>query len=336
MRFYWLHCREDVEKWCRLCDSCTARKGPRVKGRGPLQKYNVGAPFERMAVDILGPLPTTERGNRYLLVAQDYFTKWPEVIPVPNQEAVTVAGALVEHVFSRFGVPLELHSDQGRNFEATLFQEVAKILGMRKTRTTALHPQSDGMVERLNRTLEQYLAIFVDDNQRDWDSKVPLFLLAYRSAVHESTRVTPSRMLFGKELRLPGDLLFGRPMEETAATTDYASQLRQKMTEIHEFARRHLKVCSDRMKTRYDRGLPHGTFHEGQLVWLYNPQRRKGYCPKLQKNWEGPYRVLKQINDVVYRICRQGSRAKPKVVHIDRLALYEGPDVEESVRDEQT
>ena len=197
LRFYWLHCREDVERWCRLCDACTARKGPRTRGRGHLQKYNVGAPFERMAVDILGPLPVTERGIRYLLVAQDYFTKWPEVIPIPNQEACTVADALVEHVFSRFGIPLELHSDQGRNFEAALFQEMTKIMGMKKTRTTPLHPQSDGMVERLNRTLEQYLSIFVADNQKDWDTKVALFLLAYRSAVHEATKVTPSKMLFG-------------------------------------------------------------------------------------------------------------------------------------------
>jgi transposase InsO family protein len=108
----------------------------------------------------------------------DYFTKWPEVYPIPNQEALTVAENLVNNFFCRFGVPRELHSDQGRNFESHLLQEVLQRLGVSKTRTTPLHPQSDGMVERYIKTIEEHLRKVVASHRRDWDGRLHLFLLA--------------------------------------------------------------------------------------------------------------------------------------------------------------
>ncbi|GFW76233.1 retrovirus-related Pol polyprotein from transposon 412 [Trichonephila clavipes] len=137
----------DVEQWCKSCDACSARKGPKIRSRGKLHRYNVGAPFERIAFDILGPLPRTASGNKYLLVVMDYFTKWPEVYPIPDQEAPTVAEAVVQHWISRYGVPLQLHSDQGRNFVSAVLKGVCELLGIDKTKTTPLHPQSDGMVD---------------------------------------------------------------------------------------------------------------------------------------------------------------------------------------------
>lgn len=92
--------------------------------------------MERVAIDVLGPLPKTGSGNQYILIAQDYFTKWPEAFAIPDQQAETVAEILVTQFFTRFGVPIELHSDQGRNFEAQTFQEVCRLLGIHKTRTT--------------------------------------------------------------------------------------------------------------------------------------------------------------------------------------------------------
>jgi hypothetical protein len=103
-----------------------------------------------MAMDILDPLPMTERSNKYVLVCGEYFTKWIECIPLRNQEAVTIAEALVENVFSRYGMPHELHSDQGRNFESQVMSSVCELLDINKTRTSPYHPQSDGRVERFN------------------------------------------------------------------------------------------------------------------------------------------------------------------------------------------
>ncbi|GFX11930.1 retrovirus-related Pol polyprotein from transposon 412 [Trichonephila clavipes] len=322
-RFFWGKVRADVEQWCKSCDACSARKGPKIRSRGKLHRYNVGAPFERIAFDILGPLPRTASGNKYLLVVIDYFTKWPEVYPIPDQEAPTVAEAVVQHWISRYGVPLQLHSDQGRNFVSAVLKGVCELLGIDKTKTTPLHPQSDGMVERFNRTILNNLSLMVSKNQQDWDQKVPLFLLAYRSAVHETTGYSPSQMLFGRDLRLPCDLLFGRPPDTPSSPEEYVQNLQARFEDVHNLARERINLRTEKMKTRYDTKATGHQFKEGDKVWFYNPTRRKGLSPKLQSHWDGPYTILKIINDVVIRI-RKSTNSKPRVVHYDRLAPYYG------------
>ncbi|UYV73470.1 K02A2.6-like [Cordylochernes scorpioides] len=319
-RFYWVYCREDVENWCRRCTTCAASKGPQTRSRGKMREYNVGAPFERIAIDVAGPFPVTEDGNKYLLVAMDYFTKWPEVYAIPNQEAATVARVLVDNLICRFGVPLELHSDQGRNFESEIFRELCQVLGIWKTRTTPLHPQSDGMVERFNKTMVEHLSKVVEQNQRDWDRRLPLFLMAYRAAIHETTGQTPAKVMFGRELRLPCDLEFGTPGGPPVEVTSVLS-------ETHKLVREKIQLASHRMKTHYDLKANHEGFKENDLVWMFNPKRKRGLSPKLTPMWEGPYKVVKRINDLVYRIQRS-SKAKPRVVHLSRLALFQGEQSE--------
>ncbi|UYV62799.1 K02A2.6-like [Cordylochernes scorpioides] len=326
-RFYWVYCREDVENWCRRCTTCAASKGPQTRSRGKMREYNVGAPFERIAIDVAGPFPVTEDGNKYLLVAMDYFTKWPEVYAIPNQEAATVARVLVDNLICRFGVPLELHSDQGRNFESEIFRELCQVLGIWKTRTTPLHPQSDGMVERFNKTMVEHLSKVVEQNQRDWDRRLPLFLMAYRAAIHETTGQTPAKVMFGRELRLPCDLEFGTPGGPPVEVTSYVGELRGVLSETHKLVREKIQLASHRMKTHYDLKANHEGFKENDLVWMFNPKRKRGLSPKLTPMWEGPYKVVKRINDLVYRIQRS-SKAKPRVVHLSRLALFQGEQSE--------
>ena len=139
-RFYWATCKQDVENWCKTCEFCVSKKGPSGKAKSPLQIYNVGSPFERLQMDILGPLPKSFSGNRFLLVVVDYFTKWVEAFPLRNMRAKTVAEVFVNEVISRHGVPQEVHTDQEKNFESKLFRELMILIGIRKTRTTALHP----------------------------------------------------------------------------------------------------------------------------------------------------------------------------------------------------
>ena len=188
------------------------------------------------------------------------------------------------------------------------------------------------MVERFNKTLESHLRMFVSEHQDDWDQYIPLVMMAYRSAVHETTGRTPASIIFGKELRLPSDLVFGSPMSEEFEVSDYAEDLRQKLLTIHAQVRNRIKIESDRMKTRYDIKATGRTFEAGEKVWLYNPTRRKGRSPKLQNAWEGPYNVISKINDLVYRI-RRSPKAKMKVVHLDRLQPYLARPAD-SVRDE--
>jgi hypothetical protein len=201
--YYWLGCRTEVQRWVKQCEACARKKSPSAKARAALQNSLVGAPLERVAVDIFGPLPRSRLGNRYILVVTDYFIKWAEAYPLRNQEAETVARVLVEQFICRFGVPLSLHSDQGSNFESNVFQSVCKLLGIHKTRTTAYHPQSDGLVESLNRTIQNMLSIYVREDQVDWDVHLPYVMMAYRASEQETVGVNPNRMMFGREVSLP-------------------------------------------------------------------------------------------------------------------------------------
>ena len=130
-------------------------------------------------MDIVGPLPKTRRGNKYILVISDYFTRWAEAIGLPNQEATTVAQALMSEWICRYGAPESIHTDQGRNFESNLFSELCSLLDIHKTRTTPYYPQSDGLVERLNRTLRQLLTIEMQKFPEDtWDDHLAPLMLA--------------------------------------------------------------------------------------------------------------------------------------------------------------
>lgn len=145
--------------------------------------------MERVAVDVMGAFPRKDRGNLYVLAAMDYFTKWPEAYALPDQEVETVVDALVEGMFSRFRAAETIHSNQGRNFESHVFAT------MHKTCITTLHPQSDSLVERFNMTLAQQLAILTAEHQRNWDTHLPLVLMAFRSAVLDSTSCTPALLI---------------------------------------------------------------------------------------------------------------------------------------------
>ncbi|KAJ8380778.1 hypothetical protein SKAU_G00015560 [Synaphobranchus kaupii] len=301
-KFHWPGCRHDIELHVHCCDSCTAQKGPNQCSRAPLQQHLVGAPMEQVGVDVLGPFPVTDSGNRYILVAMDYFTKWPEAFAIPDQSAATTAERLVEEMFTRFGAPAELHSDQGRNFESLVLAEVCKRLGVTKTRTTPLHPQSDSLIERFNCTLATQLAILASQHQWDWDRHLPLVLWAYRSAVQESSQLTPASLMFGRELRTPVDLVFGappEPEEPSRTREEYYHQLRNRLLVAHDFARKAQASAGFKQKRWYDTRCRGRAFAAGEQVWVYCPERKESLSPKLVPG-----------------------RGRLVVLHQDRLAPY--------------
>jgi hypothetical protein len=222
-RFFWHKMRKDVEVWCKTCDLCASRKMPQKKPKASRKQYNVGAPLERVAVDIMGPFPRTQNGNKYIMIVGDYFSKWMQAFAIRQLDAVTVARKLVDQFVTIMGVPFPIHSDQGASFESDLFKEMCKILGIEKTRTTAMRPQSDGMVERANRTIQNMLSAFVAEHQKDWDEYLPLLMMAFRSAVHASTGYPTCKMIFGREINLPLDLVIGRPEIENENITNHST-----------------------------------------------------------------------------------------------------------------
>lgn len=322
-RFYWATCKKDVENWCKSCEVWISRKGSLDKGTSKMQIYNSGLPFERIQMDILGPFPSSSAGNKYLLVIIDTFTKWVEAFPLSNMRTKTIAEVFVTQIVSRYGVPLEVHTDQGKNFDSRLVKQLANLIGIRKTRTTPLHPRSNGQVERQHHTILDYLAKYVSDNQKDWDRWISLFLLVYRSSRHEITGASPAAMYTGSDLRLPLDLIRGCPPGSGQVKTfgDYVQKLQMKMNDIHKMVRTKMNIQSHKTKSWYDKRARNIDFQEGLKVWFFNPQRRKGKSPKLQCNWDGPYTIKRKINDVVFCI-QKSPRSKNKIVHSDRLATF--------------
>ena len=154
-RFYWPNLYPDVKQYCQKCPECqwiggAGRKMPLI----PLPI--IGEPFKRIAMDVVEPLPRTSRGNRFILVVSNYVTRYPEAIALRRVTAEKVAEELVT-LFSRHGIPEEILTDQGTNFTSTLLGDLYRMVGVRAIQTSPYHPQTDGLVERLNQTLKKML-----------------------------------------------------------------------------------------------------------------------------------------------------------------------------------
>ena len=194
-RFHWNRMTRDARDWCEKCPTCNCHK-IQQQNRAPMQPIYTGELFERVAMDIIGPLPRTDRGNRLILTVVDHFTKHVEAYALADQEATTVARVFLNKFVSRYGVQYVLHTDQGANFESNLFKELCQMLNIKKTRTTPYHPQCDGQVERMNRTIIDLLKLNVRDATNNWNLNIGLTLMAYRNALQASTGYTSYFLLY--------------------------------------------------------------------------------------------------------------------------------------------
>ncbi|CAC5410573.1 unnamed protein product [Mytilus coruscus] len=240
-RYYWYEMREDIDIWISQCDICGANKHPHKSSRAPLGTMPVGAPLDRLATDFLGPLPTTPRGNKFILTVTDYFTKWVEVFPVKDQTAVVCAQLILNEVICRFGSPLAIHSDQGRAYESQIFQELCKILEIRTTRTSPRNPKCNGHTERFNRSIISMIKSYLRGEQTNWDMNLGCLSGAYRASPNESTCLTPNILMLGRDVRLPYELLHkGHPLDPNEADTswgNHALKIKERMQRAHCVAR---------------------------------------------------------------------------------------------------
>lgn len=323
--FYWPGVKTDLQNHCRKCDTCNARKPKSSAKRAPLGSRITGGPMEKVAMDVLGPLPTTDKGNKYVLVICDEFTKWTEAIAMPNQEAQTIARAFVNEFVCRFGTPLQLHTDQGRNFESTLLKQVCELFHIHKTRTTSFRPQSNGTVERFNRTLTNMLASYCHDDQTAWDKYLPQVMMAYRATNHSTISVTPNMMVLGRNITMPSQAVIERPSHQVEEIEPevYVAELQEAMAKVHELARTKLRKHAAYRKKYYDVKSRLRRMEAGKPVWLHDPTRKPGICSKLANRWKGPYLVVKRLDDLTYLI-KTSQRRPCKAVHIDRLLPYHG------------
>ena len=195
---------------------------------------------------------------------------------MPNMEAITVARIFVNEFICRFGVPEQLHTDQGRNFESALLKEICKLLGITKTRTTPYHPQSNGMIERFNGTILNMLSMVVLDDEHNWDLHLPTLMMAYRTSRHETTGATPFSLVYGREAKLPEDILFNLPSVEVTNSHGYAEALKEHIQHAYQRVRDHSAVEQKKQKVNYDRFTQGNSFPNGSLVWLHCPAVPRG------------------------------------------------------------
>jgi transposase InsO family protein len=329
--FFWPNLLSDVRRYCRSCVICQRRKPRPTRPHHPLQQDTIGEPMQKVTIDILGFERPTTRGNRYILVAVDTLTKWAEALPMPDERAETVARALVEDFICKMGIPTQIHSDQGRQFESAVFQEVCRLLGIQKTRTTPLHPQSDGQTERVNRTLLNLLAKMAADNPAAWDDRLPYAMAAYRSTPHSTTGETPNRLMLGREVTTPLQLLAPPPPDESPRPA-WAENLHRKFQETHQQVLEHFGQAQRTQKKTHDRRQLGFEFKEGDAVWLLSMRPPKGTPYKLSAPWDGPFEVRKRLSVAVYVIGRPGSK-KTQVVSTARLkaVVQRGDDLQPSI-----
>ena len=303
--FYWYNMKESVRVFIASCAICGARKHPTSNPRAPLGEYNAGAPMDRIAVDIMGPFPKSTNGNVNVLVVGDTFTKWIEAYAIPDQTSKTVAHKFVTEFVSRFGTPLELHTDQGRNFESSLFQEVCRLLEITKTRTTPYHPSSNGMIEHFNRTLANMISSFVDDNHLDWDENINLLTAAYRSSVHEATGFSPNFLMLVREVRTPIELAFDIDpvIDDPHTVEEYAAKLQSSLRQASQLARENIGKAVARQKRTHDARLSVNNYNVGDLVYHLDSTKKKGLSPKLKTSrWVGPCVITRKLSDLIFEI----------------------------------
>ncbi|CAG2186283.1 unnamed protein product [Mytilus edulis] len=337
--FYWKGMRQSVIDYVKSCDICEEKKDPKYTKRHELKSYITGGRFERIGTDIAGPFPISNNGNMYIVVIEDYFTKFIEIFPIPNMEAKTVAEVMLKGWIKRYGCPLELHSDQGRQYESQLFQSICKFLEIDKTRTTPGHPRSDGLVERSNRTIKDMISKYVRTDQRDWDRWIDFVAMAYNSTPHQSTEISPFRMIFGEEMRMPLDVILAEELcengSELVSEHDHVMKLQDKLKTIHEIARVSLGTAAKRQKRQYDKNVKRLDYSEGDLVRRYQPRTAKGVKKKLSRFWTGPWVIVEKLSNVLYKI-KHSPNSTPVIIHADNLKLYKGEKVPKWFKPQKT
>jgi len=295
MRAYWVGWTVDVRDYCRKCDKFARYHRGGVRKQGMLQPMCVSAPLERVAIDITGPHPVSSKGNKFIITVLDHFTKFGFAFPVRNHEAPTVAKYLVERVFLTYGVPLQLLSDRGAEFEGNIFWEMCEMLGVDKLRTTSYKPSTNGALERMHRTLNTMLGKMVEEKQRDWDAHVAYALAAYNATVHSSTRFSPNRLLYGRELRFPNELLYVEVEDKSLDAGSYSEFVegqKDAFRSTFALARESSGFCAENRKKRYDMRVRPSVYTVGAWVYYFCPRHRVGRSPKWQNFYSGPYLIF--------------------------------------------
>ena len=324
-RFYFPQLARKTAEALSRCGDCLQKK-TNIKGQKIVHEpiYS-GAPFQRISIDHVGPMTCSVEGNKFLLTCKDLFTRWVEAWPVPDMTAATAAKVLEREIFSRYGFPECIMSDNGAGFTSKLLLDVYKELNISSTRTPSYNPKSNS-VERAHGDLGKMLRALNTEGPEHWEKVLPAALLAMRTAKCRTTGYSPFFLMFGREATLPLDLVYGAPQSSTKDSEgferhEWGRKLRSRLEGAYQYARDHLRLEVRRQRRQYQQKHPHGQLQVGDKVWLFTP-RSQGGSRKLSRYWTGPYEVIETISPVVFRIKSDGdwnSTPLETVAGLDRL-----------------
>lgn len=327
--YYWPGLSASVKQYVKSCRECQRRKSPPSKPAGLLQPIDPPhKPFDQVGMDILGPFPLSSDGNKWVIVATDYLTRYAETQAIPRATASEVAQFFMCHIVLRHGAPSTVITDRGTAFTAQLIDEVFRLSNTRHRTTTAYHPQSNGLTERLNKTVTNMISMYIDVQHKTWDRILPYVTFAYNTAVQETTRFTPFRLLYGREVQTMLDAML--PCEGADQLTTDAEEFAERAEETRQLARLHIGQQQQVDARRYNMRHNDVSYSPGDQVWVWTPVRRRGLSEKLLSRYFGPYKVLRRVSDVNYEVVpdatssRWVQRKQPTsdIVHVVRMKPY--------------
>ncbi|XP_066509706.1 uncharacterized protein [Hoplias malabaricus] len=325
-RFYWPGQYADVIKYCNNCPECQLTATLKKSDKVPMVSMPIiDIPFSRIAMDVVGPLPRTKNGNRYILVICDYATKYPEAFALKNIKTRQIVNALIQ-LISRVGIPKEILTDRGTNFTSKQIKQVYDLLGIKSIHTTPYHPQTDGLTERFNKTLKQALQKVTNNNGTDWDMWLPYVLFAYREVPQASTGFSPFELLYGRQVRGPMDVLKeaweGEKSEQKLNILTYVLKIRDKLSQLTSTVHENMEKAQVQQKHWYDKVARKRVLQIGQKVLILLPTSDTGLLAK----WQGPYKVQRQVGETTYELHLPDRRKKFQSFHINMLRPWKEPE----------
>ena len=319
-RFSWPGVMQDIIRFVKSCITCQkhCNKLPRL----PVQQADiVDRPFDKVAIDIVGPLTVTDNKCRYILTLIDTATRWPEAVPLREIRTTDVASALF-NIFSRLGLPKQILSDNGQQLVSKAMSEVMEMMGIERKLSTPYHAQSNGMVERFNGTLKNMLQKLTVDKQNSWDKLIPAVLFAFREIPNTTTGYPPFTLMYGRQVRGPADIIADicsgsdNIVEEYTFVHDYANQLHKDITKACEIAAENARTKLAEYRETRSSHTRYREFSKGDKVLILLPQNGNN----LFMRYQGPYSIQKVANDNNY-VCQIGK--KLKTYHANLLKKFE-------------
>ncbi|UYV71013.1 K02A2.6-like [Cordylochernes scorpioides] len=328
-KYFWPGLLRSIRKYVGHCRECQRRKHAPLRPPGLLQPIPpTSVPFQRVGIDLLGRFPISHLGNKWIIVCTDYLTRYAITRALPSADAQQVAKFVLEDVVLKHGAPREIITDRGRVFQSKLISELTGLCSSAQRFTTAYHPQTNGLTERLNKTLADMMSMYVDVEQKEWDVILPFITFAYNTAKQDTTGFTPFSLIHGREAETTLDTLF--PLLKDEDQEDYNREIVTRAEETRQLARLHTLRAQEGNKRLYDAKHREMSYQPGDKVWIFIPVRKIGISEKLIKRYFGPYRVTRRISDVTYEVeslDTTNRRRKPKeIVHVVRMKNYRDPD----------